>query len=307
MKIKFYTLLYIDRSETRRLAGKVYSQDKRIDVFVRNACILDRTLRLACAAQGIDGCTILTNDHARIHLSLQRMGYTIGGVKTIPFTMQVPTGISFYSAHFKIDAIRYFSTLSTDEYSVLLDNDVVCLTALPQAFLDAVAKSRPMNYTLLNEINNDNRLQICDICNEVDPRTMMWSGGEIIGGVAETYKSLVEKIDTVLPRYFEMVKKGLFHIGDEMPVSIAWQLLRQEGWQPVDAFDLRLLYRYWGNEETKSLRSYGTSLIHLPYDKVFLAKIKPDKLHTSDDFVKIYRKQRMRNFIVHKLKRLIGK
>lgn len=44
MKIKFYTLLYIAPEEKRQLGGRVYSDERRIDVFVHNACVLNRTL-----------------------------------------------------------------------------------------------------------------------------------------------------------------------------------------------------------------------------------------------------------------------
>lgn len=72
-KLQFYTLLYIDPAERRQLAGKTYCDDERIDIFVKNACVLDKTLRLCCAAQGVDGCTILTNDVQAVEASLQRV------------------------------------------------------------------------------------------------------------------------------------------------------------------------------------------------------------------------------------------
>lgn len=84
MKIKFYTLLYVAHDEVRQMEGKVWEQQERIDVFVKNACVLDKTLRLCCAAQGVDGCTILTNDEAAIRASLQRVGSNIGGGKIHP-------------------------------------------------------------------------------------------------------------------------------------------------------------------------------------------------------------------------------
>ena len=41
-----YTLLYIDKEESRVLNKKKYTNRERIDLFVRNACLLDKTLRL---------------------------------------------------------------------------------------------------------------------------------------------------------------------------------------------------------------------------------------------------------------------
>lgn len=79
MKIKFYTLLYIAPEEKRQLGGRVFSDERRIDVFVHNACVLNRTLQIACGDQGVDGCCILTNDEAAINRSLQRIGDKMGG------------------------------------------------------------------------------------------------------------------------------------------------------------------------------------------------------------------------------------
>lgn len=229
-------------------------------------------------------------------------------MKSIPFVLDVPRGISFYSAHFKIDAMRWFATRAEDEYSVLLDNDVVALAPLPDAFVQAVEAGRPLRYTLEKEINDANRQTVHGFCQEVDAKHFAWAGGEVIGGTASFYKQLVEKIDGVLPRYFAALQsQKLFHTGDEMPVSIAWHLLEREGVQPVDAYEVGLLYRYWGNVETKSLRHYGTSLMHLPYDKVFLAKVNVSALQKPADIVRLYRRQRLRNTIVRWGKRLLGR
>lgn len=130
----------------------------------------------------------------------------------------------------------------------------------------------------------------------------------MIGGTASFYKRLVEKIDSVLPRYFAALKENeLFHVGDEMPVSIAWHLLRRERIIPADAFDTGLLYRYWGNIETKSPTHYGVSLVHLPYDKVFLANINLEKLAKPSNIMRLYRRQRLRNAIVRWVKKIMGK
>lgn len=307
MKIRFYTLLYIDSAEKRKLSGRVYDSNERIDLFVKNACVLDKTLRLCCSVQGIDGCTILTNDVQATERSLERVNKCkLGGVKSIAFTTKVPKGISFYSAHFKIDVMRWFASRPKEEYSVLLDNDVVCVAPLPPGFIDMAEADKPLNYTLRGYLDNERRRQMRDICNDVNSNTVTWSGGELIGGTALFYKRLVEKIDRVLPHYFDMIaKEKLFHTGDEMPVSIAWHLLRQEGIIPTDAFDIGLLYRYWGNLETKPPLYYGTSLLHIPYDKVFLAGISIDRLKSPDDIVRLYRYRRMRNTIVRYVKKLI--
>lgn len=230
-----------------------------------------------------------------------------GGVKLIPFTLEVPKGIRFYSAHFKIDALRWFATRPSDEYSILVDNDVVAIAPLPGRFLEAAGAGMPVNYILPHEMPPGGGAQVHGICPEVDEASFAWAGGELIGGTAGFYKRLVEKIDCVLPAYFRALgQKQLFHTGDEMPVSIAWHLLGQEGVRPVEAYSAGLLYRYWGNAETRPLRHYGVSLMHLPYDKLFLAKVDANRLRTPSDIVRLYRRQRVRNTLVRWLKRLLN-
>lgn len=79
MKLNFYTLLYVDSDENRRMQGRDFSQEKRIDIYVRNACVLDKTLQVCCTQQGAGSCTILTNDPAAIEASFSRIGAKIGG------------------------------------------------------------------------------------------------------------------------------------------------------------------------------------------------------------------------------------
>lgn len=39
--------MFIDLSEKRLLAGKVNSDERRIDVFVKNSCALDKSLKIS--------------------------------------------------------------------------------------------------------------------------------------------------------------------------------------------------------------------------------------------------------------------
>lgn len=45
-KLVFYTLMYIDKGEKRRLAGRMYSQEQRVDLYVKSLCVLDKSLRI---------------------------------------------------------------------------------------------------------------------------------------------------------------------------------------------------------------------------------------------------------------------
>lgn len=45
--MKFYNLMYIDLYEKRTLNGRSYTEEKRIDLYVKNSCILDKSLKLS--------------------------------------------------------------------------------------------------------------------------------------------------------------------------------------------------------------------------------------------------------------------
>lgn len=46
MKPHFYTLMYVDKDENRRLALKTYKNEERIDLFVKGCCVLDKSLKI---------------------------------------------------------------------------------------------------------------------------------------------------------------------------------------------------------------------------------------------------------------------
>ena len=44
--MKYYNLMYIDLDEKRTLGGRSYTAEKRIDLYVKNSCILDKSLKI---------------------------------------------------------------------------------------------------------------------------------------------------------------------------------------------------------------------------------------------------------------------
>lgn len=188
MTCKFYTLLYLDHSEKRLMGGRTLTADKRIDVFVGCACMLDKSLPWAFGEPPAKSqptfdprLTILTNDKAAVGASLRRCGHDVA-VEEIPFSLNVPKGIPFYSAHYKIDAFRYLALRPDNEYSILLDSDVVALRPANEEFRSIVAGGYPLSYTLPNYGNGTDQ-KIGD-CRRVAPEATAceWTGGELWGG-----------------------------------------------------------------------------------------------------------------------------
>ena len=83
MKIRFYTLLYADLSESRQLQGKKRSARQRIAIFIKNAILLDKSLRATNPECSI--LTILTNNIELISDIIDECGYTGINVIQIDF------------------------------------------------------------------------------------------------------------------------------------------------------------------------------------------------------------------------------
>ena len=180
-KIKFYTLLYIDLEESRKMSMGNYTGVDRIMVFLKNACVLDASFH-----QMNPTCphiTILTNNKEMIGgLLINRIKYSDLSVKEIQFNLKVPKGIPFYSAHFKIDAFGYLAQQDQNDYAVLLDSDIIALKPLPHSFYKIVEEDAPIVYQM-PYYTADALLECCNkIVNESG--VIQWVGGEFMGGVA---------------------------------------------------------------------------------------------------------------------------
>ena len=99
-------------------------------------------------SDGLGGVKLLTNNKSFIDDSLRRIGYEELEVVEIPFSLNVPKGIPFYSAHYKVDVFRYLATLPEDEYSILLDSDVVCMREFPAEYYELIKQGVPSVYYL---------------------------------------------------------------------------------------------------------------------------------------------------------------
>jgi hypothetical protein len=111
------------------------------------------------------------------------MAKEIGAVVNIldiSFDFPVPKGIPFYSAHFKIDVFKYFSSKPVDEYSILMDNDVICLHDFPSEFYQCIERNTPLCYLLPRY---EQRVMADDISKiDASSSVLEWAGGEFVGG-----------------------------------------------------------------------------------------------------------------------------
>ena len=291
--------MYVAHDEQRQFSGKVYSGDNKLDIYVKGACVLDRSLKINEQSY----LTLLTNDVDAINDSLKRINYKGLKIESIPFDFNVTPGCAFYSAHYKIDVFRYLGTRKDDEYSVLLDSDVVSILPLGKDFYSVVESGIPMVYNLPG-YGGIRRMQ--DI-NKIDPSMTwcVWTGGEFIGGDAAFFAALYNDIISFKEDYWKNINNGLFHVGDEMLTSIALNHLHQE-YNTIDAGILGIVYRYWSIYDDQSYDNVGASLVHFPGDKDFFYKADLSGKRICD-IMRGYRLYRIKALTKGRVKKILDK
>jgi hypothetical protein len=274
----FFGLLHVQPEETTamNLGGDFATQ---LSIYQANAMTLARSLALAGAP-----FTLLTNARSR----LAELPSWLDVVE-IPFPSAIPSGTSFYSAHYKIDVLRYFASLSSG-YSILVDLDVVCINPLPPSLLHLVGLGLPIGYDVTDQVmpaHGRDRI-IRDLSLILDaPSEGRWFGGEIIGGTPAFFQALTEKIEHVLPAYINNLSE-LHHTSDEAIVTPALESLRSQGISVSDVGTLGIISRFWSCPVLHPQKPYAWSrsccLLHLPADKALLAHAR----HWSDQELRAF-------------------
>lgn len=302
MNIHLYTLLYIDLYEKRTLSLKQHSGKERISLFLKNAATLDKSL--VSLNPGFPHLTILTNNSNLINEIGNEIGYKFTSIE-IEFSLNVPKGIPFYSAHFKIDCFKYFSTLPDDQYSILVDNDIIALNPIPEYVYNIANKKIPMLYHL--RINDTT--QMMNDCHKIDPslNVIQWTGGEYWGGDNHFFSKLYDTCKDISILYFKSIINGFYHIGDETLTSIAVRKMHDNGLVYYNIHNFNLLYRYWGHHEPKCLKAINPIFAHLPADKAWIAKQKVYKNFDKTKFLCKYERHRQWYRLLNKIKNLICK
>lgn len=265
--IHYYGLLHINRRETTAMNLGGSDFDQKLSIYKRNAITLARSL----AAAGLP-FTLLTNSRQ----ALSELPDSVPCLE-IPFSLELPSGTGFYSAHYKIDVLRHFAT-ARDGYHILCDLDVICINPLPRSLLTLVARGTPLCYDVSDQvIPAHGRDVIIDDLSRLGglPSEGRWYGGELIGGTPDFFRRLCVQIDQVLPRYLASIR-SLHHTSDEAIVTPALELLKLQNVTIADAGTIGLISRFWSTEVAHPQRPLAWSaacfLLHLPYDKQLLAE-----------------------------------
>lgn len=264
----FFGLLYLDQQHVGAANAALRSYDEQRLVYLKNAALLADSLRrighsFILLTNGAEELRELDGNHLGADLDIQE----------IPFQTPVPQGIRFYSAHFKLDVFRYFST-SPLSYVVLLDLDMVALRAFNASFTQAAEEGIPLAYDITDQVGGPAYMH--DV-RRLEPSLTLtpWFGGEFLAGPPTFFQRLSAKVDHYFPTYVRHVAE-FQHQGDETLTTTALGTLIREGLTVENAGKLGLVTRYWSvhpNHRQPSARERSqVSLWHLPSDKSFLAQ-----------------------------------
>ncbi len=224
------------------------------------------------------------------------------------FTRDIPVGIPFYEAHFKLDVLAAFGNGSLGAQLGLVDLDAVLLgpvgeTELNQRASDFVA------YRLNGYGGKWATLEADLLRAGADPSGPLdWYGGEFIAGSADAFGRLSAELETLWPLYLGHLDQ-MQHIGDEAIVSAALSNLQLRGSTVKNAGQMPAPFtvaRWWSSRTQapqQRFRDVSTAaLLHLPSDKEFLASYAeiPGRF-APEAFLRAYRSYVARKLVPRRL------
>lgn len=241
-----------------------------IAIYVKNAI----TLALSAEAAGMD-FQLVTNDPDR----LARVARALPGneaLRLLPmeFTLAVPRGIRFQSAHYKLELLQGFGTGAFGDYCALVDIDAVLLRPLVLPDPDAIwfydISGQHFGASVPAKAQAD--LDLISGARIANPR---WFGGEFKAGPAHLFKALGDEIAAMWPRYQDVAAQ-MYHCGEEMVLSAAVNRMIEKGLPVRDAGADRMVARWWSLRTRNPIGSWSAAsecvLFHLPACKEFLAR-----------------------------------
>lgn len=264
------------------------------------------TLARSAATAGMS-FALITNSKARIEATLRRHGLA-GVVDVIEhrFTLQVPPGIAFHSAHFKLDLLTAFGRGAFGALVGLVDLDIVLQGPVELPYSASPAATGDLYvYDITDHVvptygseRISRDLAALAGLESSDPH---WYGGEFIAGDPAGFAALSREIAAIWPTYCASVASW-HHVGDEMLVSAALLRLMQAPTSSVGVREVGadgLISRWWSSRSLSSLeplsQAIGSTMLHLPADKLFSAKaasVSFDAARFRHDYIRYAKRQR---------------
>lgn len=273
----FGTLMWIDEENHSSPNNK----NKNVYSYFRQIKLLSHTLG---SRLGTD-LVIFTNNKEKVEFWFNKNKVTIKIIELIQ-SITVPHGTSFFSAHYKLDALVAGRDLlqEKEDRFILLDTDVIAIHKLSDEQTRMISKADLIVYDISDQVYPAYGAEriIADVeliagSIFVDPR---WFGGEFIAGSKLGLSYLIDKTREVLPRYFENIGQ-LHHVGDEMFItaSINMLLLEPTRLQIMIQNPYRLISRHWSRHTDRPLSFHMQhSFIHCPGSKPVIELLSSIKI-----------------------------
>jgi hypothetical protein len=290
--LSVYGLLYVDPRDNRHV--NISSRRNSIDVYLRCAANCSRSLRRQGTA-----FKVITNNKKLLTEHLARLEISDLEIAEHQFTLAVPPGIPFYSAHFKLELYDAFATGAFGEYVALIDIDTLSLRRLPAAEDLAV-------YDISDQVfpryGRDVVIRDLEIVAGQPLTSGRWYGGEFLMGYSSQFGRLASFIDFCWPRYLKNIAT-VHHLGDEMVLSAALNLYSQKG-RLDDYGAAGNVARWWSSRTYNKQAPFSdvrdTALLHLPADKLFLARSNPGQV-AAQALLDAYRKYASRKLLIRSI------
>lgn len=290
MNITLYGLLHLAEHESSAINANVKCFSEQVLLYLKNAI----NLSLSLNKRGID-YTLLTNRKDDLDEELKSLD-PCGHLKVVnmAFNLKVPSGVKFFSAHFKLDVFSYFASLEDGHYVGLIDLDMIALADVPECLKYIVNNKIPVCYDISDQVipayGHD---VIVKDMRKISPTIGegRWIGGELIMGTPAFFRSLDTEVKSIYECYIDSVD-NLHHQGDEMLTSVALERLRHKGTYIADSGTLGIVGRYWSVPVLHPQKPFkyfkNCFLLHLPSDKHFLARLDYKDTQSSANFLRTY-------------------
>lgn len=278
----YHSLLYIDRGENTHI--NMNPGDDPIDVYVSCASLLASSFRYHAAT-----FRLLTNNRALIETRLAALGLPSFEIVELPFRLNVPKGLPFHSAHYKLEVYSHFASGELGDSLALVDLDAVMISPPPPT---GDLRGKLLAYDITGQMlplygGEANMRADIELIGGRPGATLYWPGGEFFLGSPASFNALSLAISAVWPGYTKQFP-NLRHTSDEMLLAAA--ATQCSGILFEDAASSRYIARWWSvrtdHRQVPLAAVKNCSILHLPADKHFLASqaripFEPSKFVTA--------------------------
>lgn len=281
-QIKLFTLIHVADQEISIHNNFVTSMEAQIRLYLLCAKQLAESLEEIGVV-----LTVITNNSTYLKTLVPDYTYP---VVQLSFSSHVPTGIRFFSAHYKFEVIHYLGSVA-DGYIGLVDSDIVCINAIPSGFKEAIEKKTWLYYDITEQVVPNMGSEVIISAKERllgAKASALWAGGEFLAGPPAFFSDLDMEIGRLKDAYFADFR-AYPHQGDEMVLSAAIERLKLR-LEIEDAGKLGVIGRFWSVSplhQQQPVEAFADRfMLHLPSDKPFIAK---SNIRRQNRFLKRYK------------------